>query len=337
MQRATRRAYAKQVLLVGSGPLAARVRQELGADPHHISEIIGYVDSEPQSNLHAVGVAYLGGIDDLEAILMHLVVDEVFVGLPIKSGYEQIQRTFAACERVGVPARYPTDLFRTTLAPPRLEQRVNTPLIAVTVAADDYRLVIKRAMDVLGAGLLLVACAPVLLLVAAAIKLTSPGPVLFAHERYGYMKRRFRMYKFRTMVSGAEEHQAELENRNEASGPIFKIRADPRVTPVGRFLRRTSLDELPQLWHVLIGQMSLVGPRPMSLRDVSRFQDPWLMRRFSVRPGLTCLWQISGRSNLGFDKWVELDLTYIDGWSLRLDCQIIVKTIPAVVKGTGAH
>jgi exopolysaccharide biosynthesis polyprenyl glycosylphosphotransferase len=260
----------------------------------------------------------------------------VFVGLPIKSGYEDIQKTFAACERVGVPAKYPTDLFRTTLAPPRLEQRVDTPLIAVTVAADDYRLVVKRGMDVVGAIALLVLCLPFMVIVAIAIKLSSPGPAFFAHERFGYMKRRFRMYKFRTMVTGAEQRQAELEDKNEAIGPVFKIRDDPRITGIGRWLRRTSLDELPQLWHVLMGEMSLVGPRPLPVRDVGRFSEPWLMRRFSVRPGLTCLWQITGRSDLGFAQWIALDLEYINRWSFWLDCTIILRTIPAVLKGRGA-
>jgi lipopolysaccharide/colanic/teichoic acid biosynthesis glycosyltransferase len=150
------------------------------------------------------------------------------------------------------------------------------------------------------------------------------------------MKRRFRMLKFRSMVEDAEDLMADLEACNEAAGPVFKIREDPRITPIGRFLRRTSLDELPQLWHVLTGEMSLVGPRPMSTRDVSRFEDPWLMRRFSMRPGLTCLWQISGRSNLDFDHWIALDLEYIDRWSIWQDLTILVRTLPAIVRGTGA-
>src|SRR5690606_23702383 len=155
-------------------------------------------------------------------------------------------------------------------------------------------------------------------------------------DRYGYNRRLFRMYKFRTMTVGAEAMQEQLEHLNEARGPVFKIRDDPRITPIGRFLRRTSLDELPQLFNVLKGDMSLVGPRPLPKRDVNHFQDAWLMRRFSVLPGLTCLWQVSGRSNLGFDDWVTLDLAYIDRWSLRLDFLILLRTIPAVFKGTGA-
>jgi lipopolysaccharide/colanic/teichoic acid biosynthesis glycosyltransferase len=172
--------------------------------------------------------------------------------------------------------------------------------------------------------------------IAAAIKLTSPGPAIFVQERYGLHKRRFRMYKFRTMVPDAENWQAQLESWNEAKGPVFKIHKDPRVTSIGRILRKTSLDELPQFFNVLRGEMSLVGPRPLPERDVSQFDAASLMRRFSVKPGLTCLWQINGRSNIDFDHWIALDLTYIDTWSLRLDCLIIVKTVPAVLRGTGA-
>ena len=166
--------------------------------------------------------------------------------------------------------------------------------------------------------------------------MTSRGPVLFGHERYGLNKRMFRMYKFRTMVVGADRLQDELEDRNEMDGPVFKIRHDPRVTRLGRFLRRTSLDELPQLLHVITGHMSLVGPRPLPVRDVARFVQASDMRRFSVRPGLTCLWQISGRNNLGFEEWIRLDLLYIDAWSLLLDARILLRTIPAVLRGVGA-
>ena len=177
---------------------------------------------------------------------------------------------------------------------------------------------------------------PVLTCAALAIKLTSRGPVLYAQDRYGLYRRRFKMYKLRTMVKGAEALQTSLEHLNEASGPVFKIKHDPRMTRVGRFLRRTSIDELPQLVNVLRGEMSLVGPRPLPLRDVGRFSEAALVRRFSVRPGLTGLWQISGRSDLSFERWMELDMQYIDQWSLGLDLKIIAKTIPAVLKATGA-
>jgi exopolysaccharide biosynthesis polyprenyl glycosylphosphotransferase len=201
---------------------------------------------------------------------------------------------------------------------------------------EGWRLLAKRVVDLLGASALLLLCAPVLFVSAVAIKLTSPGPVFFHQDRYGWHRRRFRMFKLRTMVADAEALQSSLEEQNEASGPVFKIRDDPRVTPVGHILRRTSIDELPQLFNVLRGDMSLVGPRPLPIRDVHRFTEAALMRRFSVRPGITCLWQIGGRSEVGFDAWIQLDLKYIDEWSLWLDLLILCRTVPAVLRGTGA-
>jgi lipopolysaccharide/colanic/teichoic acid biosynthesis glycosyltransferase len=197
-------------------------------------------------------------------------------------------------------------------------------------------LTIKRVLDLLGAigGLLLLA--PLFLLTALAIWATSKGPVFFVQERYGYRRRKFRMYKFRSMVANAPELMAQLEERNEAVGPIFKIRKDPRITPLGRILRITSIDELPQLWNVLIGNMSLVGPRPMSIRDVSRFNEATLMRRFSVKPGITGLLQVTGRSDASFAQWIEYDNGYIDDWSLGLDFRILARTIGVVLKRSGA-
>jgi exopolysaccharide biosynthesis polyprenyl glycosylphosphotransferase len=195
---------------------------------------------------------------------------------------------------------------------------------------------VKRAIDLAGATVGLAVLMPLMLLAAAAIKLSSRGPVIYAQERCGINKRRFKMYKFRTMVVDADKLQASLEASNEAQGPVFKIKNDPRLTRIGRLLRKTSIDELPQLVNVIRGEMSLVGPRPLPLRDVHHFTRPSDMRRFSVRPGLTCLWQVSGRSNLGFNEWVKLDLAYIDAWSLALDFRILIRTIPAVLYGTGA-
>ncbi len=177
---------------------------------------------------------------------------------------------------------------------------------------------------------------PVMLAAALAVRFTSAGPVFFVQQRYGRHRQRFRMFKFRSMVVDAEKRQTALEGKNEAQGPVFKLKSDPRVTKVGAFLRKTSIDELPQLFNVLTGQMSLVGPRPLPLRDVSRFEEAWLLRRFSVRPGLTCLWQVNGRSNTSFDDWIRQDLTYIDQWSISLDLKILFMTIPAVLRGSGA-
>ena len=172
---------------------------------------------------------------------------------------------------------------------------------------------------------------------ALLINATSPGPVFFTQERIGLNKRRFRLIKFRTMIADAEQQQAVLEPLNEASGPIFKIKNDPRITPLGRFLRRTSLDEIPQLFNVLQGDMSLVGPRPLPVRDYNGFNRDWHRRRFSVRPGISCLWQISGRSNLSFAKWMRLDMEYIDHWSFWLDLKILTLTLPAIIRKKGAY
>jgi lipopolysaccharide/colanic/teichoic acid biosynthesis glycosyltransferase len=184
--------------------------------------------------------------------------------------------------------------------------------------------------------LLITALIPVFAVAAAVVKLSSTGPVFFRQDRVGLNKKIFEMVKFRTMVADASTRQSELEDLNEASGPVFKIGNDPRITRVGRFLRRTSIDELPQLINVLRGEMSLVGPRPLPVRDYEGFSEDWHRRRFSVRPGISGLWQVAGRSNLPFDEWMELDLKYINEWSLALDFKVLLRTLPAVLKGTGA-
>ncbi|MCH9015355.1 MAG: sugar transferase, partial [Gemmatimonadetes bacterium] len=193
----------------------------------------------------------------------------------------------------------------------------------------------KRALDVLLSAFFIILFLPVLIVTALLIKLTSPGPVNFSQERVGLNKKRFRMLKFRTMVVGAEQQQAALEHLNEAAGPVFKIEGDPRITPIGKFLRQSSIDEIPQLFNVLKGDMSLVGPRPLPLRDYAGFSEDWHRRRISVRPGITGLWQVNGRDHSSFDEWMKLDLEYIDRWSLWLDFQIMLKTVPAVLRGSG--
>ena len=197
-------------------------------------------------------------------------------------------------------------------------------------------MIIKRMLDLVGSAVSLILLLPSLLAVAVLIRLRSPGPIFFVQERMGLNKRRFKLYKFRTMVVNAEEKIGALEHLNEVAGPAFKLRNDPRITPLGRVLRKTSLDELPQLFNVLKGDMSLVGPRPLPVRDYEGFNTTWHRRRFSVKPGITCLWQVMGRSSIPFERWMELDMQYIDQWSLLLDLQIILKTIPAIMKGSGA-
>jgi len=323
-----------EVLIVGSGRRAEKVSRALYGPQGSPAQLVGFMDTGDAPIRKAIGDRWLGGLGGLEAVLMRRVVDEVVIALPIKSCYEAIQATIHTCERLGVQSTYLADLFEPSLGRVGYE---HATVHSVKVVQDDFRLEIKRGFDTVAAALGMIVLAPLFLAIALAIKLTSKGPVFFAQQRYGLNKRLFWMYKFRTMVQNAEALQAGLERQNEAQGPVFKIARDPRVTRVGAVLRKLSFDELPQLWNVVRGEMALVGPRPLPMRDVGLFAEGWLMRRFSMRPGLTCLWQISGRSDLDFDRWVALDLAYIDNWSLRLDAKILLQTIPAVLKGTGAH
>jgi exopolysaccharide biosynthesis polyprenyl glycosylphosphotransferase len=329
-------ADVRNVLIVGSGPRAERLYRELAVHANRAIGIYGFVDSNHPPHTPEIAARMLGTLGDLEAILMRQVIDDVLITLPIKSRYGEIQNTIALCERLGVRAAYLADVFQSSLGRPSFELSGHFPVVRMHVATDDHRLVIKRTIDLLGGTIGLLIFSPLMIVIACAIKLTSRGPIIFRQDRIGLNKRRFSMYKFRTMVSDAEARQADLEGRNEASGPVFKISDDPRITRVGRLLRRTSLDELPQLVNVVRGDMSLVGPRPLPVRDVHRFAESYLMRRFSVPPGVTGLWQISGRSTLAFDRWVALDLEYIDSWSLALDLRILAKTVPAVLRGHGA-
>jgi exopolysaccharide biosynthesis polyprenyl glycosylphosphotransferase len=327
----------QEVVIVGRGPRGVKLWQQLQRAPDSGYRVLGFVDSaEAFPCSTEVSDLTLGTLDQFESILMHRAVDEVLIALPVKSRYADIQLVIQVCESVGVRARYLADIFQYSRLDLHAERPEESLAVARTVAPDDYRKLVKRAIDILGAVAGLVLLSPVMLAAAAAVRLSGPGSVIFAQDRYGFNRRRFRMFKFRTMVAEAESLQMRLEAQNEATGPVFKIRADPRVTPAGRLLRKFSIDELPQLVNVLRGDMSLVGPRPLPIRDVHRFTESALMRRFSVRPGLTCLWQISGRSDLSFDRWISLDLAYIDGWSLTLDLKILARTVPVVLRGTGA-
>ncbi len=330
-------ARSRRVLIVGSGPHAVRICRELSSDRATAYRVLGFIDTvhdEPIARSLFVRRRTFGTLDELEPILAREHVDEVHVGLPIRSRYLEIQRTIRICERVGVKLIYRADVFDTMLARPQVDG--TSQRVALRVATEGSPAAIKRAMDLAGATTLLVVLSPLMAATAVAIALSSQGPIIFEQERYGLNRRRFRMLKFRTMVQHADRLQVQLEPQNEARGPIFKIARDPRVTPLGRLLRRTSIDELPQLFNVIKGEMSLIGPRPLPLRDVARFTRTSDMRRFSVRPGMTGLWQVSGRSTLDFDNWIRLDLHYIDRWSLGLDFSILARTIPAVVRGAGA-
>lgn len=328
--------YSK-VLVIGTGDRAQRLTQLLKQHSEWGIDVVGYLDVKSTTvGTKFQGLSVLGTVEQIGEILKSRVIDEVVVAVP-RTLITDVQEIADACEEEGIKLRLMADVFDLQVSRTQFAMLGDIPLLTFEpVAQNEAQLVVKRIMDlsiVLASMPLLI---PVMALVALAIKLDSQGPAFFMQDRVGLRKRVFRMYKFRSMQQGSEQKLEAIEHLNEAEGPIFKIANDPRVTRVGRFLRRTSLDELPQLINVLRGQMSLVGPRPMSLRDVSLFDKGTQRKRFSVRPGLTCLWQISGRSNLPFTKWLELDLDYIDNWSLGLDLRILFKTIPVVLKGSGA-
>jgi exopolysaccharide biosynthesis polyprenyl glycosylphosphotransferase len=328
---------ARNVLIVGTGPRALHMKECLQADPDVDYRVIGFVDSDSAHATGPIRQRIVASLEDFDATLMHSPVDEVVVALPMKSHYAQIQHIVEFCESIGVAVTLPADAFRSSRS--AFRPRPSPSMLAVTLAdtPDGAGVVMKRGFDVIGASLALVVLAPLMVLTALMVKLTSRGPVLFTQERYGYNRRIFRMYKFRTMVVDAESLQSSLEHLNEASGPLFKIRRDPRLTLIGGFLRRTSIDELPQLFNVLWGEMSLVGPRPMAIRDVHLFPAATLMRRFSVPAGMTGLWQVTGRSTLNYGDWAACDLRYVEQWSLLGDFKILALTIPAVLRGTGAQ
>jgi exopolysaccharide biosynthesis polyprenyl glycosylphosphotransferase len=325
------------VVILGSGRRAGKAWRQLRTEDHYTAKLLGFVDDRPLSEMGPdIADRYIGSLDDLSEILLRNVVDELLIAMPMKSCYEKVQTAIAIAEQVGVRIAFMHDMYPTTLKHPALEnQALFTDLVTVP---EGYmtRQAVKRVIDVVGAFIGLALLSPVILLTAIAIKLTSKGPVFFVQQRYGYRRRLFSIYKFRSMVWNAPALMAQLESQNEADGPIFKIKRDPRITPLGRFLRASSLDELPQLWNVFLGNMSLVGPRPMSVRDVSLFSEATLMRRFTVKPGITGLWQVSGRSTATFDQWIKFDFHYIDAWSLALDLKILARTIGVVVKRTGA-
>jgi exopolysaccharide biosynthesis polyprenyl glycosylphosphotransferase len=327
----------RQLLVVGTGERAARVAAELQVLGNRNYQLLGFVDihgaiaSSPELKQNL-----LGDLSRLEQVILHNRVEEVLITLPVKSCYAEVQHAIGICERAGVECKYLSDIFHPSRSQVVSEELSGFRVTSLKPTRDDSRYFVKRAIDIAGAAIGLVVCAPLFLIIGLAIKLTSGSPVFFSQERHGRNRRRFRMHKFRTMVASAEQLQPLLERRNEAAGPIFKIKKDPRVTRLGAFLRRTSLDELPQLFNVLKGEMSLVGPRPLPVRDVSKFEEGWLLRRFCVIPGLTGLWQVNGRNTVNFEDWVKQDFEYIDNWSLKLDFQILLKTLPVVWKGTGA-
>ncbi len=325
----------RTMIIIGLNPRAEEVARIIEAHPYWGIKLAGFVAPTPDYPPTLAGVPVLGHADDLATILQNEVVDDVFFVLSRRQ-LEEFEDAFLLCSELGIRARVAL-FFPHLKARLILEEIEGIPLLTFTTTpASPFPLFLKQLADLVLAAVALIALAPLLLVIAVAVKLSSPGPVLFRQERCGLSGRRFTLYKFRTMVDGAEAQLAAVAHLNEVEGPAFKASDDPRVTAVGRFLRRTSLDELPQLVNVLKGDMSLVGPRPPLPDEVARYER-WQRRRLSMKPGITGLWQVSGRAGLeDFNRWITLDLAYIDQWSLWLDLKILLKTVPAVLSTRGA-
>lgn len=319
------------VIVVGTGAQAARVAALIREHKNWGLNFSGYVSDVGNSDN-----ASLGSIDGISELVHRYHVDEVIFAVPHER-VASLEDVFLMLEDEGVNARLLLSVFPHMIAKVHIEELEDVPLLTfTTLPTDENALFVKRVFDVVISLVMLIAAAPVIALIAAAIKIDSQGNVIFSQERCGINGKLFKMHKFRSMYVDAERRLGEVKDFNELDGPVFKIKNDPRITKVGMFLRRSSLDELPQLWNVLKGEMSLVGPRPPLASEVALYER-WQRRRLSMKPGLTCIWQVSGRSNIGFADWMRLDLQYIDNWSLWLDLKIVVMTIPAVIFGKGAY
>jgi exopolysaccharide biosynthesis polyprenyl glycosylphosphotransferase len=332
----------RNLLVIGTNSRALSLVERIQAKPELGYRILGFADEQwdGMEEFKRHGHSLVADFESLPGYVRRNVVDEIVLALPIRSFHTFASRIAGACEQQGIIVRFMPNIFDLKEAKQRADEFGGEGLIGHdSTIADGWGLAIKRLIDIVVSLTAIIFLSPVMALTALLVKLTTPGPIFFIQKRMGRNKRMFDIYKFRTMVVDAEKRLKDLEDKNEADGAVFKIKNDPRITPIGRFLRKTSIDELPQLFNVLKGDMSLVGPRPLQVRDYELFEtfcDDWQRRRFSVRPGITCLWQIKGRSSTTFEKWMELDLQYIRTWSLWLDLQILAKTVPAVLKGSGA-
>ncbi len=343
----------RNIIVCGIGEQALRLAREVGTRPELGLRIRAFAtltaDIDPRgalieqfrTDLRAIGHRQVGrfiqGTEKLARAIKTYAIDEV-IFTDVVEVMPQIEEMVLVCSEQGVRTTIAADLFSIGLIKSGISYFGGMPLIHFqTPPGDRWELAVKRMLDVVISAALLVILSPFMALIALAIRLDSPGPIIFSQRRMGLNGRIFNMHKFRSMVQGAEHEQEKLRSQNEMQGPVFKIKNDPRITSVGRWIRRLSLDELPQLWNVLVGEMSLVGPRPPVPGEVSMYERKD-RRRLSMRPGITCTWQVSGRNDIqDFDSWVKLDLEYIDNWSLSRDLMLLFRTIPAVFFGTGAR
>jgi exopolysaccharide biosynthesis polyprenyl glycosylphosphotransferase len=330
----------RTVVIVGTGRRATDIAKLIVGHNYWGYKILGFVSDGHRLSNGWARYRIFGSVPDLRRILetgtIPEPIDEIVFAVTRKK-LDEMKQIFIMCEELGIRTRVAMNFFSNRVARLEIEELEGVPFLTFTTTpSNEAHLALKRALDIAISLVLLTLTLPVILLAAGLIRITSPGSVLFKQKRIGLNGRLFTLYKFRTMIENAHERREELAHLNEMNGPVFKLKSDPRVTPIGRWLRRFSFDEIPQLWNVLKGDMSLVGPRPPIPEEVASYHR-WHRRRLSMKPGLTCLWQISGRNDIqDFDRWMKLDLQYIDNWSPSLDVKILLRTIPAVLSGKGA-
>ncbi|MFZ1769923.1 MAG: undecaprenyl-phosphate glucose phosphotransferase [Caldilinea sp.] len=327
----------RRVLLIGAGDVGRMVMRTLAARPDYGLKLVGFLDDNPAKSSTDVGrFKALGSVEKAPEVMASHGIQRVIICLPWQT-HRTIQRLLRECEQLKVEAFVVPDLFQLTKNQMKVVELNGIPLISTRdVSIQGWNLVIKRTFDIAVGVLMVLVALPFVLLIALAIRLDTPGPILFRQMRVGKHGKEFACFKFRSMVSNADELRSQVAELNESTGPLFKIRNDPRLTRVGRFIRRYSLDELPQLFNVLHGEMSLIGPRPNLPQEVDQYQE-WMKKRLSVSPGLTGLWQVSGRSDLTFDEMVLLDIYYVENWSIGLDINILLRSVPAVLRAKGAY
>jgi exopolysaccharide biosynthesis polyprenyl glycosylphosphotransferase len=327
----------RRLLVVGTGKRAVEFVKKIDKHPEWGFEVLGAVDDEPSRGIRQVGrLEVIGTLEDISKIFHRDAVDEVVFVVP-RSRLNVLQGAIDDCETEGVVVTVAVDLFDTKLARSSVTELDGMPLLHFqTTRAKEWELLLKRIFDFAASGAGILVLSPLFLILAVLIKVTSRGPVFFRQARLGLSGRRFTLYKFRTMRLGAQAVLSDVADLNDMTTPEFRDKKTRWITPIGRLMRKFSLDELPQLFNVFVGHMSIVGPRPTVPDEVEKYQD-WHRRRFSMKPGITCLWQVNGRNNIAFEEWMKLDLEYLDNWSLWLDAKILLKTVPVVMFGIGAY
>jgi len=327
----------RRLLIVGTGRRAEEFVKKVDKHPEWGFEILGAIDDEPGRGIHKVGrLEAIGTLEDIPRIFHRDAIDEVVFVVP-RSRLNSLQGAIDDCETEGVSVTIAVDLFDTKLARSSVSELEGMPLLRFrTTHAKEWELLLKRLFDFGASGLGMLVLSPLFLVMAILIKATSRGPVFFRQNRLGLAGRRFTLLKFRTMRQGAHDVLSDVTDLNSMTTPEFQKKKKQWITPVGRFMRKFSIDELPQLINVFVGHMSIVGPRPTVPDEVDKYKD-WQRRRFSMKPGITCLWQVNGRNNIAFEDWMKLDLEYLDNWSLWLDAKILLKTVPVVLFGIGAY